>query len=99
MTKRRLLFVTMHDMARTPYADSILPLLAGADWDITVVGPNAEQSILRRVRPYVCRAINLPTARLARELALHLTLLKGRTGPYDLICVHSQALGCRAWPL
>ncbi len=94
----RLLFVTLYDMERTPYAECILPSLAAAGWDITVVGPNARRSALRDAVPYLCRAIDLPARRLARELKIRTLLLSGRIGPYDLICVHSQELGCRAWP-
>jgi glycosyltransferase involved in cell wall biosynthesis len=98
MSGRRLIFVTLSDVSRTPYFELALPALARAGWNVTMVAPGASNALLRRVLPYPCAHITLsiPPGRIGKEASVLRALIKARVGPYDLVYLQSAALGARA---
>lgn len=99
-SKRRVCFLTRTPVSDTPYAEIALPALARAGWDITVVAPDADESILQRCCPFPCRNVrscaNSRDGGISTELALLRALLAARFGLYDVIYVNSQSLSARA---
>lgn len=96
---RRLIFITTLDLGRSPWAELAPSALARNGWEVTIVGPNANRSIMERLLPYPCRRKNLRAAksgRFALECAIFRWLQHARTGPYDAIYLHSQPVGARA---
>ena len=95
----RLIFMTANDLRKNLWPELALPALARHGWEITVVGINAEESAMARCLPYPCRRHNLTSlsqGRLSSELDIARWLQHCRTGPYDVIYLHSHVLGSRA---
>jgi glycosyltransferase involved in cell wall biosynthesis len=95
----RLILLTTYDLSRNPWAEVALPALAKRGWSISVVGVHAERSVMGRVLPYPCQRQDLLPAqggRIGYEFALFRWLQHCRTGPYDVIYLHSQSVGTRA---
>lgn len=97
---KKICYLTRSPLDASPYAELALPCLAEAGWDVTVVAPNADKSVLREVRPYSCCSRNLiqqnTAALVAQEAELFGELLRARFGDYDVIYVNSQSLSARA---
>jgi glycosyltransferase involved in cell wall biosynthesis len=94
---RRLFIISLWDLEKVPYGEIVMPALARRGWEITLVAPGAESSVLRSVLPYRCRARNLTLgSRVHNELAVLKALTAARTGPYDVIYVSSLQMATRA---
>jgi glycosyltransferase involved in cell wall biosynthesis len=93
---RTLLFLTTADPASTPHAEWIPWALQRAGWNVTVVAPGEQDSVLRKTLGAKWSWRSLPFGRLRGECAVLFELLKARFGRYDAVCLHSQGLGWRA---
>lgn len=96
---RRLIFLSLHDLALNPFGELALPAVARSGWAIDVVGVHATSSMMGRVLPYPCRRHDLPppnSGRLGLEWRVLGWLQYARTGPFDVIYVHSNQLASRA---
>jgi glycosyltransferase involved in cell wall biosynthesis len=94
--RKRLLYITAWGIDRTPHAETYLPALAADGWEITMVAPNAEQAVLRRVLGYPCQVRNLGDfSRLpvrTRVARIVCALIAARFGPYDVLYLQSHGL-------
>jgi len=96
---KRLIFLSLQDLSRCPFPELALPALSRRGWAIDVVGPAAKNSVMERVRPYPCHRHDIPAlsrGRLAFEWGLFRWLQRARTGPFDVIYIHSNVLAFRA---
>ena len=95
---KRLFFLTPRDLRFNPFPELALPVLSRNGWEITVVAPGANQSVLHRCLPYPCRRHELAVSggRLSAELAILSWLQHARCGRYDVIYLQGQPLGPRA---
>ena len=97
--RRRLFFITTSSVEQGPYPELALPALAADGWEITVAAPGVKNSILRKVRPFACREIELGISgrtRLVREMRTLATMVAARFGHYDVIYLNSVQAGARA---
>ena len=96
---KRLIFLTVQDLAVNAWPELPLPALARRGWNITVVGVNSKLSVMGQALPYPCERFDLAprgAGLVAYELQVLRWLQRARFGPYDVIYLHSQALASRA---
>ena len=96
---KRLIFLSVHNLRLNPFGELALPGLSRRGWAIDVVGVGAKSSVTGRVLPYACQRFDIPPlnlGRLAFESRLFRWLQHARTGPFDVIYIHSSALASRA---
>jgi glycosyltransferase involved in cell wall biosynthesis len=96
---KRLIFLTAYDLSVSPILEVTLAALSRRGWKIDIVATGADSSVMGRVFPYPCRRHDIPPlnhGRLAFESAVFRWLQRARTGPYDVIYIHSNALASRA---
>jgi glycosyltransferase involved in cell wall biosynthesis len=95
---KRLFFLTTSDLRINPFPELALPALADDGWDVTLVGPSANESVLNRCLPYRCRRHELlgDSARLGSELEIQCWLQRARFGKYDLVYLQGQPMAPRA---
>jgi glycosyltransferase involved in cell wall biosynthesis len=96
---KRLIFLSLHDMRLNPFGELALPALSRRGWAIDVVGLRSKSSVTARVLPYPCRRHDIPAlneGRAAYEWRVFEWLQRARTGPYDVIYLHSSVVASRA---
>lgn len=93
---RRVVFLSTAEPARTPHSEWIPWALEKAGWDVTIVAPDADDSVLRRTLGAGWRFCDLPCGRLRAEWGVFSALVRARFGRHSVILVHSQGLGYRA---
>ena len=95
---KRLFFLTTRDLRNNPFPELALPALADDGWDITVVAPGANESVLNRCLPFVCRRHDLAvgSGRLGTEIETQRWLQRARLGRFDIIYLQGQELAPRA---
>lgn len=95
--QKKLLFVSTGNSASGPHGEICLSALSRNGWDITVVAPGAENSLLNRLLPYKAKFHDLPKHGMGQERALARLLLGARLSPSSVLYLHSQSLSLRAW--
>ena len=94
---KKLLFISTGNSGKGPHGEICLPALSRDGWEITVVAPEAENSLLNRLLPYRAAFKNLPAYGPRQELAIMRLLLASRMFPGTVLYLHSQSLSLRAW--
>jgi glycosyltransferase involved in cell wall biosynthesis len=96
---KRLILLSAYDVSKNPLAELGLAALARRGWTIDVVAAGASNSVMGRVLPYPCQRHEIAapnSSRLACEWSVFKWLQRARTGPFDVIYIHSNMLAYRA---
>ena len=93
---KKLLYISRCNSLSSPHNEICLPALARDGWDITVLAPFAEESIMHKHIPYTAKFRNLPTGGRAMEIATAKAILRARISGYSVLYLHSQSLATRA---